>query len=377
MVPADEKPPVIAPPTRRNVIDWLRAEGVRWRGRLDDESFLDRVVDLDSLPSTDDRFDTARADIRQHTVNNNDWDNDWVFDYGPLALLSGPSDRFARFLSEMVHPIVRPDTDEARKLVAELNDLLRPDRVALTQVGTIGKRPVWVVRPTGRTAVGAIRPEASQGLDGDAPRLWTPGMFRLFISHVSAHKLAVSSLKTSLAAHGVAAFVAHEDIEPSREWQVAIELALETADALAAVLTPDFHQSRWTDQEVGVALGRGRLVLPLRAPDNPYGLMGKLQGLNADLDSPGPLAARIVDVLLSRPETANAMRDGLIRRLELANTYAAAAETAKRIVSAGDYTPEQVARIRNAVAENDQIQQSFRARGLLTPFLARSTQEPG
>ena len=82
---------------------------------------------------------------------------------------------------------------------------------------------------------------------------------------------------------------------------------------MLAVLTVGFHASRWTDHEVGFALGRGRLVLPLRVPEDPYGLMGKIQGLRGDLDSPKSLAPRIVDILLARPETSGRMREGLVR----------------------------------------------------------------
>jgi hypothetical protein len=361
--------------TRRDVVDWLRVEGTRWSGRLGQEAFLDRIIDLDSLPSTDSRFDTARGDLRQHTLNNDDWDADWVFSYEPLALVAGPPDRFVRFLDELVHPVVPPDTDEARALVAELNDLIRPDGVALTEVGKIGNRPVWKVRPIDESpaTAQARSPGGGPASAATAGRLWITGMFRLFISHVAAHKVAVSSLKSELAVYGVSSFVAHEDIEPSLEWQTEIELALETTDALLAVLTPDFHQSRWTDQEVGVVLGRGRLVVPLRVPEDPYGLMGKFQGLRGDLVAPSPLALRIVDVLLSRNETSMAMRSGLVRGLELANSFARAAEVAAKIVAVTSFTVDQLSRIERAIDENSQVTDSFKARGLLKRFLAASS----
>src|SRR5438094_94926 len=95
--------------TRKNVLDWLSVEHVSWRGRLSDEAFLDRVVDLDALPSTDPRFETMRGDLRQHLVNNDDWPSDWVFSYEPLGLLTGPDEVFLRFLCEMLHPVARPD----------------------------------------------------------------------------------------------------------------------------------------------------------------------------------------------------------------------------------------------------------------------------
>src|SRR3984957_4662633 len=95
-------------------------------------------------------------------------------------------------------------------------------------------------------------------------RLWPEGRFRLFLSHVSKHKVAVSKLKDEFAAVGIAAFVAHDDIEPSLEWRKEIELGLRSMHSLAALITLDFHASPWTDQEVGWAFGRGLLVIPVR-----------------------------------------------------------------------------------------------------------------
>jgi hypothetical protein len=40
---------------------------------------LQRLYDLDALPSTDSRFKTAGRDIAQHRIANEDWDDEWVF----------------------------------------------------------------------------------------------------------------------------------------------------------------------------------------------------------------------------------------------------------------------------------------------------------
>jgi hypothetical protein len=93
--------------------------------------------------------------------------------------------------------------------------------------------------------------------DTEVRRLWPDGRFRLFLSHVAAYKVSVSTLKSQLGLRGVAAFVAHEDIEPSLEWRDEIELGLRSMHALVALITPEFHASPWTDQEIGWALGRG------------------------------------------------------------------------------------------------------------------------
>lgn len=110
---------------RVNVLDGLRLENVAWNGQLDDVEFLSRLFDLQQLPSTDSRYKDAAGDIWQHRYNNDDWERDWVFTDSRFRLIDGPAEQFLRFLCEVVHPVVRPDRDEALKLVLHFNDQLR------------------------------------------------------------------------------------------------------------------------------------------------------------------------------------------------------------------------------------------------------------
>jgi hypothetical protein len=93
-------------------------------------------------------------------------------------------------------------------------------------------------------------------------------------------KKETAILKQSLSRFGITSFVAHEDIEPNTVWQQEIESALFSMDALVALLTLKFHESNWTDQEVGVAIGRGIPLITIRLGIDPYGIMGKWQAVN-------------------------------------------------------------------------------------------------
>ena len=63
--------------TRRDI--WDALSSVNLWGRIEEVEFLERLYDLDSLPSGDSRFPTARGDIIQHRLRNNDWEDGWVF----------------------------------------------------------------------------------------------------------------------------------------------------------------------------------------------------------------------------------------------------------------------------------------------------------
>tara|TARA_R110000824_G_scaffold134974_1_gene297982 strand:+ start:736 stop:1998 length:1263 start_codon:yes stop_codon:yes gene_type:complete len=131
---------------RRNIFDGLRIDQVVWSGRLDDVEFLERLYDLTALPSNDSRFEDAAGDIWQHRINNDDLPDDWVFDDRRFNLLSGTTDTFLRFLCEIVHPVVRPDKDEAIKLVEQFNDQLRRHGWHLVEEEKIAGRPRYVAK---------------------------------------------------------------------------------------------------------------------------------------------------------------------------------------------------------------------------------------
>lgn len=142
---------------RRNIIDGLRLDNVAWAGRLEDVEFLERIFDLRRLPSTDNRFNDAAGDIWQHRVNNPmDWPDDWIYGDSRFDLLNGPSDTFLRFLCEMVHPVVRPDKNEALQLVQQFNDQLRPEGWHLVEEEKIAGRPRYVARPLGLSGGRAV-----------------------------------------------------------------------------------------------------------------------------------------------------------------------------------------------------------------------------
>lgn len=126
---------------------------------------------------------------------------------------------------------------------------------------------------------------------------WNVGYYKMFISHLTKDRISASNLKKALAIYGISCFVAHEDIEPTKEWANEIEKGLLTMDCLCAVITPEFNNSKWCDQEVGFALGRRVLIIAIRKGSDPYGLMGKYQGIQSKDKSANQLAKEIFDTL--------------------------------------------------------------------------------
>ena len=79
---------------------------------------------------------------------------------------------------------------------------------------------------------------------------WRKDHFRLFFSHTHPNKKLLAEIRADLLDKGVDLFVAHEMIEPTKEWMEEISVALATCDAMVALLTPDFAESAYCDQEL-------------------------------------------------------------------------------------------------------------------------------
>ena len=132
---------------------------------------------------------------------------------------------------------------------------------------------------------------------------WRNGYFRMFISHITSKKKQASRLKAVLEDYGITSFVAHEDINPTKEWQKEIQRALNSMDCMSAMLYDGFHQSNWCDQEVGIALGRNITVLPLLPDSDPYGFLGEYQGIKIKGMYPEALAKEIFKILCDNTNT--------------------------------------------------------------------------
>lgn len=215
-------------------------------------------------------------------------------------------------------------------------------------------------------------------LDGQIPpqdptagdELWMPDRVRVFMSHLATHRAAVGALSDELNRSAFSCFVAHDDIDPSREWQAVIELALDTCHVLVAYVTPGWSESRWTDQEVGWALGRGLVVIPLRVGADPYGFFGSYQAVPVGEDEKAHAVAlkvtRAICIATFRRQRIGAelIVSQLAHAVVDAFTRSGSYEATRRrfellsLIRPTDWTPDLVHRVETACVENKQVREA-------------------
>lgn len=190
--------------------------------------------------------------------------------------------------------------------------------------------------------------------EGEAT-FWKPGHFKLFISHLASFKKTIGILKKELEKYGISSFVAHEDIEPTKEWQDEIEKGLFSMDALCAVLMPGFKDSNWTDQEVGVAIGRNVLIIPIRRELDPYGFIGKYQGFQAVGKNVGQVAEGIFEIISSNSKTKTKYLNTLVELILLSNSANQGIERLEALKKIKDLSLEKIEYLQDKIVDNENL----------------------
>jgi len=191
------------------------------------------------------------------------------------------------------------------------------------------------------------------------PPFWRKGMLRVFVSHLAIHRAFAAQLQELLLDFGISCFIAHNDIEPTQEWQTQIETALATCEALIALLRSDFHASNWTDQEIGFAMGRGVPTYSVRLGQDPYGFIGRFQAFNGNGKSAGQLARELFDAYRKNKETQRRMSEIVVGLFEQSGSFAEAKTYAGYLEALEIWEPSFSARVRAAATSNSQIAESW------------------
>jgi hypothetical protein len=183
-------------------------------------------------------------------------------------------------------------------------------------------------------------------------KFWKPGYFKLFVSHLSSFKETVTALKNALENYGISSFVAHEDIEPAKEWMTEIEKALFSMDAMIAILMNDFHKSNWTDQEIGIAIGKGKLVIPIIKGVDPYGFIGKYQGLKGNGKTVNEVATGIFKILCNNEKTFYQMQKVITELFLVSISKDEAIKWLKLIENMDNFSKEFAEKLAERISDN-------------------------
>ena len=94
---------------------------------MNDAEFLNRIFDLEQLPSQDKRYKTAFGDISCHSRFGDYETITWMFNDSRFNLLHCNDELFIRFICETLNPAVMHKQEDLDKLKAIYSRYLRGD----------------------------------------------------------------------------------------------------------------------------------------------------------------------------------------------------------------------------------------------------------
>lgn len=131
--------------TRRLIFDFFVIEKISWHGDIGSIDSLGRIFNLKELPSTDPRFEDAESDIVQHTRNNDDWEDDWVFTDSRFDLLNCSDSKFIAFIESTFNPLVRTNSTVNLKIIDFVNDILGEVDYKVVRDKKVGKKQIYKI----------------------------------------------------------------------------------------------------------------------------------------------------------------------------------------------------------------------------------------
>lgn len=188
---------------------------------------------------------------------------------------------------------------------------------------------------------------------------WQDGQLRVFISHLTGHREEAANWQSAMKWNGMSGFVAHNDINPTAEWQIEIETALATSDLLVAMIHPDFVASKWCDQEIGYALGRGIPVFAVRCGADPHGFVSRFQAFNGNGKSAHQIAKELFEAAIDHKKLQDKMADVVIDLFINSGSFSTAKERVEYVERLKVWDPSYSARIKKAVKTNSQVGSSW------------------
>lgn len=136
----------------------------------------------------------------------------------------------------------------------------------------------WRARKTSQQRAKRLKKTSRGRIRGKAPKHLAS--LRVFVSYYHGDRRLAGRVRAELQRLGISVFVAHDDINPSQEWQKTILRELERCHAFLPLLTRRFHTSKWTDQETGLAIEKRKPIVPLNVDVNPYGFAAQFQAFH-------------------------------------------------------------------------------------------------
>ena len=185
---------------------------------------------------------------------------------------------------------------------------------------------------------------------------------KTFISYSSEDKLIGKLFKRCFENYaGFSVFLAHEDIAPATEWELKIAKNLKEVDLVFPLITDNYRNSEFTDQELGMALAWNKIIIPIKLSNiNPYGFIKKLQALKCRCEENEIINAVVTVVfVLVKNKQFNKFKDKVVDSVVSAfcksASYSATRIITRMLLEIDYFDRIQIDHLKDAIRYNNQV----------------------
>lgn len=185
---------------------------------------------------------------------------------------------------------------------------------------------------------------------------------KVFISYSSQDKNLGGLFKQCFEEYaGFSVFLAHEDISPALEWEFKIIKNLKEANVVIPLITNNYRNSEFTDQELGMALAWNKIIIPIKLSNiNPYGFIKKIQALKCHCNHNEIINAvtTVVFVLTENKEFDNfkeVVIDSAIEAFNKSGSFRTTRIIIRILTKIRSLDNKQIDSIKKGIKNNDQV----------------------
>lgn len=187
--------------------------------------------------------------------------------------------------------------------------------------------------------------------------------YDVFISYARENGGIANKLKSRLEADGMSTFLAHEDGQGGYNWHNYIPEHIRDCSAFVALITEQFHLANFTEQEVGIALGCNKPIIPVCEPGTmPSGFISKYDCVKYDERKLADISSSIFEhLIIQNPSIDNEEKvDLLIKALRETHGlkgYKRTIMIADRLAKIKKFTKQQINDLASVYTTNNQVYQ--------------------
>lgn len=184
-----------------------------------------------------------------------------------------------------------------------------------------------------------------------------------FISYSSKQKVIGGKFKSYLENFcGYETFIAHDDILGSTIWEEEIIQAIENADFFIPLISKEFKEAPFTDQETGMAVCLKKKIIPIKLDDiNPYGFIQKYQALQYR-NNVNQIALTIAQIgLIHKPSFSYHQKalNSIVYAFYNSSSFEIANATIQILCECKNLSPQHLKLIVKAIHNNSQIENAY------------------